>query len=121
MRRQRSPASEEEMTTIMRRQTPSVQTVKAQCTPTVNLQIGDSLVRLTAHQARQLASVLAVHADAVALARTELADSFLVDGWIAKPSSFRGGTHRKVLIACRASKVMLRAAKPNRMSVKVSG
>jgi hypothetical protein len=29
-----------------------------------------------------------------------LAYSFLVNGWIAKPSSFRGGTGRKVLLAC---------------------
>jgi hypothetical protein len=95
------------MTTIMKRQTLSVQTLNAQCTSTVILQIGDSLVRLTAHQARLLASVLVVQADAPALPRAKLADAFLVDGWIAKPVSFRGGMDRKVLVACRGSKVIL--------------
>jgi len=97
------------MTTVLRGQIPSVETVQAQRTPTVILQIGDSLVRLTAHQARRLASVLVVQADAVALARTESANALLVDGWIAKPSNFRGSAHRKVLVACRTSKAMLRA------------
>lgn len=100
------------MTTIMKRQISSVQTLNAQCTSTVILQIGDSLVRLTADQARQLASVLVVQADALSLPRAKLGDSFLVDGWIAKPSSFRGGTDRKVLIACRGSKVIFREASP---------
>jgi hypothetical protein len=100
------------MTTIMKRQTSSVQTLNAQCTSTVILQIGDSLVRLTADQARRLASVLVVQADALALPRAKLGDSFLVDGWIAKPSSFRGGMDRTGLIACRGSKVILREASP---------
>lgn len=95
------------MTTVLRRQIPPVQAVQAPCTGTVILQIGDSLARLTAHQARQLASVLVVQAEGVALSKTESADSRLVDGWIAKPSGCREGTHRKVLIACRASKVIL--------------
>jgi len=94
------------MTTVLRRQIPPVQTVQAPCTPIVILQIGDSMARLTAHQARQLASVLVVQAEAGGLARTESTDSRLVDGWIAKPSGFRGGMHRKVLIACRTSKAM---------------
>ena len=98
------------MTTIISRQTPSVHT-EAQRTPTVILQIGDSLARLTVHQARQLASMLLVQADAVALAKTEVADSLLVDGWIAKLAGFRGRTDRKVLLACRPSKLMRRGAK----------
>jgi hypothetical protein len=107
------------MTTIMRRQIESVQTVKAPHT-TVILQIGDSLVRLTTHQARRLASVLAVQADAAAFARARSAESFLVDGWIAKPSRLREAHTRKILIACRASKVRLREANPI-VSAKVSG
>jgi len=95
------------MTTVLRRQIPSVQTVQAPCAATVILQIGDSLARLTAHQARQLASVLVVQAEVAALSKAESGDSRLVDGWIAKLSGFRGGRHRKVLIACRASQVML--------------
>jgi hypothetical protein len=97
------------MTTIISRQTPSVHT-EARRTPTVILQVGDSLARLTADRARQLASVLIVQADAVALAKTELPDSLLVDGWIANPSGLRGHTHRKVLLAGRASKFMIRGA-----------
>lgn len=107
------------MTTVLRRSISSVQTVQAQGTPTVILQIGDSLARLTAHQARQLASMLVIQAEAIALAKTESTDSLLVDGWIAKPCSFRGGAHRKVLVACRTSKVMLRAAKRNQIAAKV--
>jgi hypothetical protein len=60
------------MTTIMKRQTSSVPTLNAQYTSTVILQIGDSLVRLTAQQARQLASVLVVQADALALATAKI-------------------------------------------------
>ena len=97
------------MTTIINRQTPSVHT-EAQRTPTVILQIGDSLARLTADQARQLASMLIVQADAIALAKTEVVDSLLVDGWIAKPSGLRGRTPRRDLLACRASKLMIRGA-----------
>ena len=77
------------MTTVLGRSISSVQTVQAQDTPTVILQIGDSLARLTAHQARQLASVLVIQAEAIA--KTESTDSLLVVGWIAKPCSFRGG------------------------------
>jgi hypothetical protein len=68
---------------------------KAQHTASVILQSGDSLVKLTAHQARHLASLLVVQVHAVALARTESPDSFRVSGWIPKPSSLRGA-HRKV-------------------------
>jgi hypothetical protein len=106
------------MTTVLRR---SISSVQRQCTPTVILQIGDSLARLTVRQARQLASVLVIQAEAIALAKTESADSLLADGWIAKPCSFRGDAHRKVLVACRTSKVMLRAAKRNQIAAKVRG
>ena len=98
------------MTTIISRQTPSVHT-EAKRTPTVILQIGDSLARLTAHQARQLASMLVVQADAAVLEKTDVVDSLLVDGWIAKPTGFRGRTQRNVLLACRHSKLMLRGGK----------
>ncbi|WP_447983953.1 hypothetical protein [Nitrospira sp. Nam74] len=50
----------------MRRGTQSVPTVKSGDSTTVILQIGDSLVTLTALQARRLASVLVVQADIVA-------------------------------------------------------
>ena len=74
----------------MRRQILSVQTVTAQHTASVILQIEDLLVKLTAQQARHLASLLVVQAHAVALTRTESADSFRIGGWIPKPSSLRG-------------------------------
>lgn len=107
---QQTSASEEEVKTIMTRRPQSFHTGEAQHSPIVVLQIGDSLVRLTAQQARRLASVLVVQANTVAVARTEPADSFLVDGWIAKPSGVPAGVHRKILIACRASNVILREA-----------
>lgn len=97
-------------TTMVREQIPSVQSVQAQPTSTVILQVGDSLARLTARQARQLASMLVVQAEAVAPKRTNAADSLLVEGWFAQPLKFRGGTHRKVLVACRASRVRGREA-----------
>ncbi|WP_447987058.1 hypothetical protein [Nitrospira sp. Nam74] len=96
----------------MKLQAQSVQTMKAQHTSTVILQVGDSLVRLTAHQARRLASVLVAQADAVTLTGTESADAFLVDGWIAKSSQLRRSHTRMLLIACRPSKVVLREANP---------
>jgi hypothetical protein len=100
----------------MRRQILSVQTVTAQHTASVILQIEDSLVKLTAQQARHLASLLVVQAHAVALMRTESADSFrigsrqirfvLVDGSPNRLVSV--GRAQESLIACRASKVVLR-------------
>ena len=112
MSTQQTPGGEDEMRTIVRRRTPSIPTAKAEDTTTVILQIGDSLVRLTAHQARRLASVLVVQADIVTMSRAEPVDSFLVDGWIYKPSNLRECTHRKLLIACRASNVIVREANP---------
>lgn len=107
-----TPVSEGEIRTLMRRQTQPGQPIKTEHPTTVILQIGDSLVRLSAHQARQLASVLVVQADIVAMGRAEPGNSFLVDGWIYKTSSLRACTHRKLLIACRASNVILREANP---------
>jgi uncharacterized membrane protein (DUF441 family) len=90
LRRQREPVPQEEIAIIMRRHTRSMQTLKAQHTDSIILQIGGSRVKLTAHQACHLASLLVVQAHAVALTRTESADPFRVGGWITKPSSLRG-------------------------------
>jgi hypothetical protein len=60
-----TPACEDEMRTIVRRRAQSVPTVKSEDSTAVILQIGDSLVTLTALQARRLASVLVVQADIV--------------------------------------------------------